>query len=236
MHRSVKFLSAVSLALVACASSSANKQERSGDGASAAAATAARVERGRVLVTVGGCNDCHTPMKFDPAIGMPVPQMDRMLSGHPAGAPDPSSDVAGHDAGVIGPTFTSFKLPFGVVYAMNLTPDVETGLGSWTEDMFVRAVKTGRHFGGTGRPIMPPMPWQNLAQQSDDDLKAIFAYLRSIPPVRNGIPDIKVPQPVQDQIRVSYDKMLALPPFTKWPRPAAPQAKVDSELTHSAVR
>jgi hypothetical protein len=199
--RSVKFLPVAALALAACTPR--------------APAAPSPVERGRKLVSIGGCNDCHTPMKFDPAIGMPVPQMDRMLSGHPEGAPDPASTVSGHDQGVIGPTFTSFKLPFGVVYAMNLTPDKDTGLGSWTEDMFVRALKTGRHFGGNGRPIMPPMPWQSLAQQSDDDLKAIFAYLRSIPPIRNGIPDIKVPQPVQDQIRAAYDKLLSTVPFAQ---------------------
>jgi mono/diheme cytochrome c family protein len=224
MHRSVKFLSAVSLALTACASQPAAKQEPV---LSAQETAAARVERGRQLVSIGGCHDCHTPMKFDPALGLPVPQMDRMLSGHPEGAPDPASAVTGHDMAVIGPTFTSFKLPFGVVYAMNLTPDKETGLGTWTEDMFLRAVRTGRHFGGNGRPIMPPMPWQNLAQQTDDDLKAVFAYLQSIPAVRNGIPEIKVPQPVQDQIRGAYDKMLAA-------HPLAPQAK--AEVTRSAVR
>jgi hypothetical protein len=222
MHRSVKLASVVSLALAACASQAA----KTAPPLNAQATAAARVEHGRKLVSIGGCNDCHTPMKFDPAIGMPVPQMDRLLSGHPEGAPDPASTVAGHDMGVIGPTFTSFRLPFGVVYSMNLTPDKETGLGTWTEDMFLRAVKTGRHFGGNGRPIMPPMPWQNLSQQSDDDLKAIFAYLQSIPAIRNGIPDIKVPQPAQDQLRAAYDKMLAAMP--------APQAR--AEVTRSAVR
>lgn len=171
-------------------------------------AKATQIARGAKLVSIGGCNDCHTPMKLDPAIGMPVPQMDRMLSGHPEGAPDPESTVAGHDQGVIGPTFTSFRLPFGVVYAANLTPDPDTGLGSWTEEMFIRALKTGKHMGGNGRPILPPMPWPNLAQQSDEDLKAIFAYLRSIKPIRNGIPGAKVPQPVLDAIGASYEKLL----------------------------
>jgi hypothetical protein len=122
-----------------------------------------QVERGRLLVSVGGCNDCHTPKTFDPEIGMPVPDMSRMLSGHPEGAPDPASTLAGHDLAAIGPTFTAFRLPFGVVYTANLTPDAATGLGAWTKDMFVRAVRTGRHMGGNGRPILPPMPWPVLA-------------------------------------------------------------------------
>ncbi len=168
-----------------------------------------RVAHGRRLVSIGGCNDCHTPMKFDADLGMPVPDMTRMLSGHPEGGPDPASALAGHDIAVIGPTFTSFGLPFGVVYPANLTPDKDTGLGGWTEDMFVRAMRTGRHMGGSGRPILPPMPWMTLAQQSDDDLKAIFAYLQSLPAMRNDVPAPKVPDGAMNAIAASYDKVLA---------------------------
>ena len=71
----------------------------------------AQVERGRLLVSIGGCNDCHTPMKFDADVGMPVPDMTRMLSGHPQGAPEPAAAPAGHDMGVIGATMTSFRMP-----------------------------------------------------------------------------------------------------------------------------
>jgi len=177
--------------------------------APAADATADRVARGRQLVSIGGCNDCHTPMKFDAELGMPVPDMTRMLSGHPEGAPDPASALGGHDIAVIGPTFTSFRLPFGVVYPANLTPDQDTGLGGWTEDMFLRAMRTGRHMGGNGRPILPPMPWMTLAQQSDADLKAIFAYLQSLPAMRNDVPAPKVPDGAMNAIAASYDKVLA---------------------------
>jgi len=172
-------------------------------------AGADRLARGRLLVSIGGCNDCHTPMKFDPELGMPVPDMTRMLSGHPAGGPDPASTLSGHDMAAIGPTFTSFRLPFGVVYPANLTPDRDTGLGGWTEEMFVRAVRTGRHMGGSGRPILPPMPWMTLAQQSDEDLKAIFAYLQSVPAIRNDVPAPKVPDAAMEAIAASYDKVLA---------------------------
>src|SRR5262245_27267536 len=169
---------------------------------------AAQIERGRLLVSIGGCNDCHTPMKFDPEVGMPVPDRSRMLSGHPEGAPDPVGAPGGHDMGVIGATMTSFKLPFGTVYAANLTPEKDTGLGAWTEEMFVRAVRTGRHMGGNGRPIMPPMPWPNVGQQTDADIKAVFAFLQSIPAVRNDVPAPKVPDAVMDGIAASYDKLL----------------------------
>jgi cytochrome c553 len=167
------------------------------------------VERGAFLVRMGGCGDCHTPMKFDPAIGMPVPERDRFLSGHPVGAPAPTAEPKGHDQAVMGPTFTSFRLPFGTVFAANLTSDPETGLGRWTEDMFVRAMRTGRHMGATGRPIAPPMPWMTLQQQSDDDLKAIFAYLQSVPAIKNAVPQPDIPGQVLDGIAASYDKVLA---------------------------
>jgi hypothetical protein len=114
----------------------------------------------------------------------------------------------GHDLGVISATMTSFKLPFGTVYTANLTPDKDTGLGAWTEEMFIRAVRTGRHMGGNGRPILPPMPWPNVAQLSDADIKAMFAFLQSIPAIRNDVPAPKVPDQVMDGIAASYDKML----------------------------
>jgi hypothetical protein len=170
---------------------------------------AARVARGQMLVSIGGCNDCHTPMKFDPELGMPVHDTTRLLSGHPQGGPEPASALSGHDNGVIGPTFTSFRLPFGVVYAANLTPDADTGLGAWTEDMFLRALRTGRHMGGSGRPILPPMPWTNLAHQSDDDLRAIFAYLHSVPAIRNDVPAPKVPDGALTAIAGAYEKAKA---------------------------
>jgi hypothetical protein len=196
--------------LGACAARrGADKAPGGGGTGSSAGAEVDPVARGRLLVGIGGCNDCHTPMKFDPEIGMPVPDMSRMLSGHPEGAPDPASTLAGHDLAAIGPTFTAFRLPFGVVYTANLTPDPATGLGAWTKEMFVRAVRTGRHMGGNGRPILPPMPWPVLAQQSDADLEAIFAYLRTIPAIRNDVPAPKVPDQAMDAVAASYEKMMA---------------------------
>lgn len=168
-----------------------------------------REKRGELLAGIGGCEDCHTPKKLDETLHMPVPQAERRFSGHPEGAPDPASTLGGSDQAVIGPTFTSFRLPFGVTYAANLTPDPSTGLGSWNEEMFVKAMRTGRHMGQPGRPILPPMPWQTLAQQSDDDLRAIYAYLKTLPPVRNLVPAPAVPPPVFEAIGKSYDAMLA---------------------------
>jgi hypothetical protein len=90
-------------------------------------------------------------------------------------------------------TNTAFAGPWGLSYAANLTPDPNTGLAIWTEDMFVRAIKTGRHM-GQSRPINPPMPWPAYRNLTEDDLKSIFQYLRTIPPVTNHVPDY-VPPP-----------------------------------------
>jgi hypothetical protein len=161
------------------------------------------VREGETLVKLGGCGDCHTPVHFDEKLGAPVPIPGRMLSGHPVGAPDPSGDPARGDQAVIGPTFTSFKLPFGVVYSANLTPDRESGLGKWSEAEFIATMRSGHHQ-GTGRPVLPPMPWQNLAQQPDENLRAVFAYLQSIPPVSNRVPAATVPDAVVASIDKSY--------------------------------
>jgi len=168
------------------------------------------IQRGEYLVRFGGCNECHTPWVLNKTLNMPVPDMTRMLSGHPASAQDPTGTEGAPNIAVIGPTFTSFKMPFGVVYSANLTPDLETGLGSWNDAMFIKAMRTGKHFGGNGRAIMPPMPWGNLARLTDQDLKAIFAYLHSIPAVRNPVPDHKVPLEALEAITESFEKLKSL--------------------------
>jgi hypothetical protein len=170
------------------------------------------VARGEYLVRITGCNDCHTPYRFDEKLGMPVPDLSRMLSGHPEGAPDPVAAYAKPDIGVIGPTFTSFALPFGVVYASNITSDPETGIGAWSEELFIDAMRTGRRGGGKGDPLLPPMPWMNLAGATDEDLRAIFAYLRSTPPVRNRVPDPKVPAEAKQHVGEAWDQLLLAQP------------------------
>jgi cytochrome c553 len=146
-------------------------------------------ERGKYLVTaIGGCNDCHTPMKAG-ATDL-APDMSRMLSGHPAdiALPPPPPLPPGPWLAVDALPGTAYSGPWGVSFAANLTPDEETGIGAWDENVFIRTLRTGKHR-GAGRDILPPMPWQTFARMTDDDLKAIFAYLKSIPPVKNKVPD-----------------------------------------------
>jgi hypothetical protein len=152
----------------------------------------AAAKRGEYLVNTSGCHDCHTPFKMGPQ--GPEPDMSRMLSGHPETFPVATSAGAKSPwAWAAAETNTAFSGPWGISYTANLTPDRNTGLGIWTEDMFMRAIRTGRHM-GQARPINPPMPWPAYRNFTDDDLKAIFTYLRTIPPITNHVPDY-VPPP-----------------------------------------
>jgi len=168
-------------------------QTRAQGAAGSAESTA--VARGKYLVTITGCHDCHTPLKMGPK--GPEPDMSRMLTGHPEGLvlpapPKLAPDAPWNWAGAA--TATAFAGPWGISYAINLTPDQNTGIGIWTEEMFVQAMRTGRHM-GQSRPILPPMPWHGIGQMTDQDLDAMFAYLRSLPPVKNRVPDAVVAEP-----------------------------------------
>ena len=145
-----------------------------------------KVARGRYLVTMGGCNDCHTPLRNGPE--GPMPDLSRLLSGHPQDLKmPPAPALMGPWVVAASATLTAWSGPWGISFATNLTPDIETGLGRWAERDFMDAMRTCRHQ-GRGRTILPPMPVQNVAAMTDADLSAVFAYLRSIPPVRNEVP------------------------------------------------
>jgi hypothetical protein len=152
--------------------------------------TQSLIEKGRYLTTIGGCHDCHTPKIFGPE-GMAF-DMDRQYMGHPAEdklPPVPDGVLGMEGWGFLGNHhLTGFAGPWGLSFAANLTPDEETGIGSWTEEMFIKAMRTGQHM-GEGRPILPPMPWFNLAEAKDEDLKAMFAYFKSLPPIYNPVPE-----------------------------------------------
>jgi mono/diheme cytochrome c family protein len=120
----------------------------------------AQTDRGKYLVSIGGCNDCHTPGVF-------------------LGKPDFSRALGGSEVG--------FELPgLGVFHGPNLTPDKETGLGNWTAEEIVAAITKGQR--PDGRELAPIMPWQGLAVLSKEDAFAITAYLKSLPPVKNKVP------------------------------------------------
>lgn len=155
---------------------------------SAAGASKEMIERGKYLVNATGCHDCHSPKVFTAA--GPVPDESKAMAGHMAGSKLPEIDQRAYAPGfwyLMSSDLTAFVGPWGVSYAANITPDDQTGIGLWTEDIFVAAIRNGKHM-GSGRPILPPMPWTYYRNMTDDDLKAIFAYLKSLPPIKNAVP------------------------------------------------
>jgi hypothetical protein len=154
------------------------------------------VARGGYLVTAGGCDDCHTPKNFGPQ--GPALDMSRRFSGAPS-----NSKIPPVPPGVATPTgwgaaasndMTVWVGPWGISFAANLTPDKTAGMGNWTEAAFLKSMRTGKHK-GTLRPILPPMPWQSIGKYNDEDLRAMFAYLQTVKPIANKVPDPIPPKP-----------------------------------------
>lgn len=144
------------------------------------------IDRGKYLVETMGCHDCHSPKRMGP--NGPELDPDRLLSGHPAGStlPPVPKDVAGW--ALFSMDLTAAVGPWGTSFSANLTSD-ETGIGSWTEEQFKRSITKGLYKGLEGsRPLLPPMPWQNLVNLKDEDIHAIFTYLKSTKPVENVVP------------------------------------------------
>lgn len=150
------------------------------------------VVRGEHLVRAGNCSECHTP-KVMTERGL-VDDTTRLFAGHPADVElVPGEDHAGDPAAATTIGKTAWEGPWGISYASNLTTDPATGL--WSQDSFIKAMRSGKRR-GHGREILPPMPWQELAKASDEDLKAIYTYLGSLPPVYNNVPEpVSLPIP-----------------------------------------
>lgn len=155
------------------------------------------VERGAFLTTIGGCKTCHSPLDEE---GQPIP--GREFSGHPAGAPLPEWDPSLLERNILvtfAPTGTAFAGPFGVTVAGNLTPDEETGTGRLTYEMLLESWRTGQSW-KHDRPILPPMPSDDLDAFSDEDILAIHTFLRSLDPVHNPAPPSQ-PAPPREAAR-----------------------------------
>ncbi|QIA09982.1 cytochrome c [Draconibacterium halophilum] len=146
------------------------------------------VVRGEYLVTIMGCNDCHSPKRMGPNGPELIPEL--LLSGYPGDRPilDFDSTLTNNGFAVFYPDLTGSAGPWGMSFAANLTPDA-TGIGTWTEEQFKKALKEGKYKGLDGtRMLLPPMPVLNFRDIKDEDVKAIFAYLKSLKPVHNVVP------------------------------------------------
>jgi len=155
--------------------------------ASSGGPDAARVARGSYIVNSFGCADCHTPKTMGP--NGPEPVLARAFSGHPEDMLMPPAPELPEGPWMITTSggLTAWSGPWGTSFTANLTPDAETGLGKWTEETFLSTIRSGRHM-GRGRQILPPMPIEQLNNMTDEDLRSIFAYLQSLPPVQNRVP------------------------------------------------
>lgn len=146
------------------------------------------INRGNYLVSAIGCDDCHSPKRMGAKGPELIPEL--RLSGFPEKGmlPPESPDALKKGWVLMGPDLTATAGPWGITYASNITGD-STGIGTWKEDQFIRALREGKSKGLEGaRPLLPPMPWQNIGKLSDHDLKSIFAYLKSVKAVKNVVP------------------------------------------------
>ena len=152
------------------------------------------IKRGEYLVKAAACHECHTPFKMGPK--GPQPDMSRMLSGHPESLvmPKPPELGKGPWAYVGSGTNYAYAGPWGISYAINLTPDQSTGIGIWTTEMFLKAIRTGKHSEHRVRSCRQ-CHGNHIQILNDEDLKAIFAYLKSIPAISNKVPDPVIAEP-----------------------------------------
>src|SRR5688572_9230115 len=147
------------------------------------------ISKGEHLIITSGCEDCHSPKKYKN--GIPESDMERRLSGHPA-----DLKLAPYDAKTVkngwsmtNQHFTAWVGPWGTSFSANITSDKETGIGTWTEEQFVRCIREGKYHGlADGRMMLPPMPWPDFKHFTDEELRAIFTFLKSTPAIKNPVP------------------------------------------------
>lgn len=170
-------------AIVACNSSSASNKKKE-----SIPTNEERIKRGSYLVNAIGCDDCHSPKKMGAHEPEIIPEL--RLSGYPSSRPvaKVDSNVIKEGWSLFGPDFTNTAGMWGMSFAANITSDA-TGIGNWSEEQFLKAIKEGKWKGlDNSRPLLPPMPWFVYKNLTDEDLKSIFAYLKTIPPVKNVVP------------------------------------------------
>jgi mono/diheme cytochrome c family protein len=158
---------------VATAPASASNQYQSGT-----------LEHGKYIATIAGCTDCHTPLKpeYQDLTRLSLDQL-KILAFDGGAATDEARFLAGGRAFDLGPA--------GILLTRNLTPDQQTGLGSWTDEQIKLAIKSGVE--KEGRVLFPVMPYHVYNGMADADLDAVVAYLRSVDPISNQVPASTIP-------------------------------------------
>jgi len=146
------------------------------------------VKRGSYLVNAMGCDDCHSPKRMGEHGPEVIPEL--RFSGYPSTRPLAKVDtnVLKQGWALLGPDLTNAVGPWGMSFAANISSD-ETGIGTWNEQQFMKAIREGKYKGLDGsRSLLPPMPWFMYRNLNDEDLRSIFAFLKSTKPVENIVP------------------------------------------------
>jgi len=145
------------------------------------------IKRGEYLVGIMGCNDCHSSKSMGP-MG-PVIDSTTKLGGFLSSKPIPKVSKSAGQWVLFAPDLTAAVGPWGMSFAANISSD-DTGIGTWSEEQFISVMRKGKYKGMPGsRNLLPPMPWQAFGAVADDDLHAIFTYLKSTKPVKNVVPE-----------------------------------------------
>jgi len=175
-----------SVVLIACADSTASEKKKG-----IAMTQQEMVDRGSYLINAMGCDDCHSPKKMT-ATGVEIIPELRLSGFNPEMASlKPATDAIKQGWMLFGTDLTTAVGQWGQSYAANLTSDA-TGIGNWKEEQFIKAIREGKYKGlDNTRPLLPPMPWFVYKNLSDDDLKSIFAFLKTTKPVKNAVPGPK---------------------------------------------
>ncbi|NUM40354.1 MAG: diheme cytochrome c-553 [Leptospiraceae bacterium] len=171
-------------ALVHCT----NSQKTELDQPEIAAPGETLVKKGEYLVGILGCHDCHSPKRMGPQGPELIPEL--MLSGYPASRPfgKVTKEALANGWSLFNEDLTCGVGPWGASFAANITSD-ETGIGNWSLEQFKKALTQGKSKGlDGGRMLLPPMPWFNYKNMKDEDIEAIFNYLKSTNPVSNVVP------------------------------------------------
>ncbi|HEV8286190.1 MAG TPA: diheme cytochrome c-553 [Chitinophagaceae bacterium] len=181
-------VSFLAIYIAGCSGEGSNEKKEAGPVEKTTMSQEDMIKRGDYLTITSGCHDCHSPKKFGPH-GEMMLDSSKLLSGHPAEMPMPPINLKSLEPGQwmsLSGDLTAFVGPWGMSYTANLTPDSATGIGTWSETHFINAIRNGKHL-GDGRPIMPPMPWEFIGKMTDDDLKSIYVFLKSLPPIKNAV-------------------------------------------------
>jgi mono/diheme cytochrome c family protein len=154
--------------------------------------SASLVKKGQYLVAVIGCDDCHSPKKMGAHGPELIPEL--RLSGYPSSRPIATANAGEIKKGWVqlGGDLTSAAGPWGASFSANITSD-ETGIGNWSEQQFNTAIRKGKYKGlESGRDLLPPMPVAALRNLTDEDIRAIYYYLKTVPGV-NNVPPAPIP-------------------------------------------